>query len=316
MRVFVYEHLSACGLLDAQSADAELLPSGLAMRDAMVQDLVRCSGCRVTVASGANVPTAGYGSTSVAAQAQESAFDFVARQAQSHDKVWLVAPETDGLLQQFAQQVDAARWMGCSSAAIALAASKSATSKHLSARGIATPLTYLDDPAVTRWVVKPDDGAGTVATQVYEDVTVAGADLERRRESGEVACMEPWIDGEALSISLCCSAQGCEMLSVNRQRLNLAAGGVLGYVGVDVNIMRASDARWHVLETLAAQLTRAMPGLHGFVGVDLVWHAEHGPIVIEVNPRVTCAYVGLSESLGRNMAAHLLSVPRTPSSYD
>jgi len=30
-------------------------------------------------------------------------------------------------------------------------------------------------------------------------------------------------------------------------------------------------------------------------------------VVIEVNPRVTCAYVGLSASLGRNLAAELLA---------
>ena len=49
-----------------------------------------------------------------------------------------------------------------------------------------------------------------------------------------------------------------------------------------------------------------MPGLRGFVGIDLVWHEERGPVVIEVNPRVTCAYVGLSAALGRNLAAELL----------
>jgi tyramine---L-glutamate ligase len=31
-----------------------------------------------------------------------------------------------------------------------------------------------------------------------------------------------------------------------------------------------------------------------------------GPVVIEVNPRVTCAYIGLSAALGRNLAAELL----------
>jgi predicted ATP-grasp superfamily ATP-dependent carboligase len=29
-------------------------------------------------------------------------------------------------------------------------------------------------------------------------------------------------------------------------------------------------------------------------------------VVIEVNPRVTCAYVGLSQRLGRNVAAEVL----------
>jgi predicted ATP-grasp superfamily ATP-dependent carboligase len=54
-------------------------------------------------------------------------------------------------------------------------------------------------------------------------------------------------------------------------------------------------------------VARAVPGLSGFAGIDLVWHPRHGAVVIEVNPRVTCAYVGLSAALGRNLAAELLA---------
>jgi predicted ATP-grasp superfamily ATP-dependent carboligase len=50
----------------------------------------------------------------------------------------------------------------------------------------------------------------------------------------------------------------------------------------------------------------ALPGLRGFVGIDLIWNEERGPVLIEVNPRVTTAYVGLSRRLGRNLAADVL----------
>jgi predicted ATP-grasp superfamily ATP-dependent carboligase len=38
-----------------------------------------------------------------------------------------------------------------------------------------------------------------------------------------------------------------------------------------------------------------------------VLHPRQGPVVIEINPRVTCAYRGLSASLGRNLALELLA---------
>jgi len=60
------------------------------------------------------------------------------------------------------------------------------------------------------------------------------------------------------------------------------------------------------LAALATQVGKAIPGLRGFVGIDLVWHATQGPVVIEVNPRLTCAYVGLSARLRRNLAAELV----------
>ena len=97
------------------------------------------------------------------------------------------------------------------------------------------------------------------------------------------------------------------MLSVNRQQIEICADGRLVYRGVAVNTMVASSPRHAALARFAQQVAAAIPGLRGFVGIDLVWHAARGPVAIEVNPRVTCAYVGLSASLGRNLAAELLA---------
>ena len=71
-------------------------------------------------------------------------------------------------------------------------------------------------------------------------------------------------------------------------------------------MLALTDGRGALLAALARRVGRAMPGLRGFVGIDLVWHAQRGPVLIEVNPRVTCAYVGLSQALGRNLAADVI----------
>ncbi|MCA1852170.1 MAG: ATP-grasp domain-containing protein, partial [Beggiatoa sp.] len=51
----------------------------------------------------------------------------------------------------------------------------------------------------------------------------------------------------------------------------------------------------------------AISGLAGYVGVDLIL-TPSGPIVVEVNPRLTTAYVGLVEALEINIAAAILGV--------
>jgi predicted ATP-grasp superfamily ATP-dependent carboligase len=38
-----------------------------------------------------------------------------------------------------------------------------------------------------------------------------------------------------------------------------------------------------------------------------VWHRERGPVVIEVNPRVTCAYPALAGSVEANIAASIVA---------
>ncbi len=65
-------------------------------------------------------------------------------------------------------------------------------------------------------------------------------------------------------------------------------------------------SRRDALTFVARDVVQAIPGLRGFVGIDIVWHEQRGPVVIEVNPRLTCAYIGLSAALGRNLAAELL----------
>ena len=305
-RVFVYEYLSGGGTVgdDPHAAD-ELMPMGLAMRDAMVRDLLGGADCAVTVATGPGAADAPPGAVAVTPQAGEAPPAFVARQARRHDAVWLVAPETGGLLGQLALAVEPRQWLGCAPEAIALAASKRATVRHLAAQGLATPLDWRDDTGVTHWVVKPDDGAGAVDTRVHADEDSACRDHDARAPGS--AWLEPWIDGEALSLSLLCLGGRAELLSVNRQRIDVDAQGRLRFAGVELNVVAPGDARRPALAALAAAVARALPGLRGFVGIDLVWHATRGPVLIEVNPRVTSAYVGLSAALDRKLAAELLA---------
>jgi predicted ATP-grasp superfamily ATP-dependent carboligase len=313
--IFVYEFLSGGGVVDdADPQDAaELLAQGLAMRDALAADLL-AAHCRLCVACGAGVaPVAG--AESVSARPGESPGDFVARVASRHDAVWAVAPETGDCLGTIERAVRGrARWLGCDAAAIALASSKAATTERLHARGVATPRAMALDrgvltpravaaPSPSRWVVKPDDGAGAVATRVHADRASAVRDLDSR---DGVACLEPWVDGDAMSLALLARRDGAELLAVNRQRIALAADGSVHFEGVEIDVMPVADARRPRLAALAQQVHAAVPGLRGFVGIDFVWHATLGPVVIEVNPRLTSAYVGLSRRLQRNVAAEAL----------
>jgi len=138
----------------------------------------------------------------------------------------------------------------------------------------------------------------------------ADADLGARRDRGEAAWLEPWVDGQALSLSLLCELGRAELLSVNRQRIRRDRDGALHYDGVDIDVLPGRDARCVRLAALAARTAAALPGLRGFVGIDVVWHEQHGPVLIEINPRLTCAYVGLSRRLGRNLAAEVLALQK------
>lgn len=304
-RVFVFEYLSGGGVVDNDpEATESLLPQGLAMRDAIAADLLSAGDCELSVATCARAGTVPRRALAVQPRPGELPLAFVARQAQQHDAVWVVAPETGGCLAAFERLVAPPRWLGCNAEAIGLASSKGATLARLAAHGITTPLAFAAESV--RWVVKPDDGAGAVATWVHGDEHAARADQAQRPG----AWAEPWVDGEALSLSLLAGSDRTELLSVNRQRIAVDVIGCLAYGGVDIDVMPADDPRRRSLAALARRVTAAVPGLQGFVGVDIVWHAQRGPVVIEANPRVTCAYVGLSARLRRNLGAEILAAQR------
>jgi len=310
-RVLVYEYLSAGGPLDATEADAaELRAAGVAMRDAMVADLSRVPGVTVAAASCGEVglPPAG---EAVSARPGESPLEFVTRLSPAYDAVWAVAPESGRTLERLRDAVGAARWLGCDAASIRLTASKQATIGRLVAHGINTPLVCMTDPRSCCWVVKPDDGAGCTASRLHPRVDAAKADWTERVRNGRRATLEPWVEGHALSLSMLCAGGRAQLLSVNRQSITVEDDGTLRFDGVDVAAVTTEDPRMPLFERLVADVANAIPGLAGFVGIDLVWHAEHGPVVIEVNPRVTCAYVGLSAALGRNVAADMLDLQPT-----
>lgn len=306
-RIFVYEHCSAG---EPAQADEALLAAGAAMRDAVVADLLRAGNCAVSVAVGPHSPAVPMPAASVPRPTGCDAQTFVAAQARLHDHVWLIAPETDGVLEQLqraAGTLGAGRALGCEPAAIALCASKRATLARAAAHDILTPLAFATSPATRRWIVKPDDGAGALATRVHNVLSSARDDLAERRQRGESAVLEAWVAGEALSLSLLCGADGTELLSVNRQQLHIDALGMLSFLGVQPAALPCDEARGQALAAWARRVAGAFPGLRGYVGVDLVWHPRQGPVLVEINPRVTMACVGLSAALGRNVAAAVLA---------
>lgn len=305
-RVFVYEYLSGSALAAAQWP--ELLSQGVAMRDAMVRDLLACGDVAVSVATTGPAARVPAGAARVWARPGEAAPAFVARVGATHAAVWAVAPECEGVLAQLAAAVAPRRWLGCQAGAIALASSKGATLRHCAAHGLETPLRF--EAVAQRWVVKPDDGAGATDARVHADLGKACRDRDARRGD---AWLEPWVEGPALSVSLLCTKARVQVLAVNRQRIAVDAEGALHFEGVEVDAVH--DARRPAMAAFARQVAGAVPGLRGVVGLDIVWHEQRGPVLIEINPRLTSAYVGLSAALGRNVAAELLAAQFEPAEH-
>jgi tyramine---L-glutamate ligase len=304
MRVLFGEYLS--GLAD-EPVDQALLAQGAGMRDAVLADLLACAAAdpalqlSCAVSPQAPLPPGMGALRRLQRQAGESALDLVRREALRHDAVWLVAPETDDLLGRLCDVVPPARWLGCDSASIRLASSKLGTTTWLHTVNVLTPHGFEGDPAVRGWVVKPDDGVGASGARRHASRTSAEADLAQRHGR---AVIEPWIEGPAMSLTLLCERGRAELWSVNRQRIDVDDNGWLVERGVEPLDIAAEAA----LQGLAQQVAQALPGLFGPVGIDYVAHPTRGPVLIEVNPRVTSVYAGLVQPGRRSPARATLDL--------
>lgn len=236
------------------------------------------------------------------------------RELRRCDAVWLTAPESDGQLAALSEQVLAAgcRLLGSDPPSVRLCASKLQCAHWLALHGVASVPT-LADPRVWRGsalaaagvVAKPDDGVGCDGQRRFD--TPGQAWAWGRARLGARAVYQPWLPGLPLSLCLLCAHGSASLLSVNRQWLR-EHDGELRLQGVTVQARADADGS---LARLGRAVARALPGLWGHVGVDLVL-GPGGPVVLEVNPRVTLSYAGLREALGLNPARAMLELPRLP----
>ena len=121
--------------------------------------------------------------------------------------------------------------------------------------------------------------------------------------------VQPFVPGDALSVSALMRDGEAWVLSCNRQHVVRGEDGRFIYRGGTVG---GAEDRRTALEPVAAAVARALPGLWGHVGIDLIDGPDSGPVVVDVNPRLTTSYVALRESIGVNPAALLLSLAEQP----
>lgn len=305
MNIFVFEFVTGGGY--AGKALPTFLPDGEAMWQALVEDLSAIKGVNVLTLRDCRLPRQDINKVKIiTTDARRFEDDYQHCLAMS-DAVWPVAPEEKGILESLNRGVLAAgkRLLGCQPEAVHIATSKYATTQHLIRAGISVVPTFTSPfLMVTKGpvVAKPDEGAGCQETYYFH--SQAAAEEWTMSQSGTGFVFQPFITGAHLSLSLLCHENGCQLLSINRQHIRLG-NGQLHFQGVTVNAMSDRDSRY---ATLALRVVSAIPGLWGYVGIDLI-DTKAGPVILEVNPRITVSYAGLRSSLGFNPAERLLLLP-------
>lgn len=225
------------------------------------------------------------------------------------DKVYVIAPETNGflplILRKIADEYGSSILVNGGIDALDDIIDKLNLHHRLLEVGVKTPRSIdireatLEDIDELGYplIVKPRLEAGCSGLRIVGDRTEAEK-LLRDRDGFWI--FQEYVKGLASSLSLVSDGRSLNLLSVNRQFVNLSRTGS-SYLGGYVPLISP-----HIrVDGLIDKLEALLYGLKGYVGIDTV--ISDGEIhVIEVNPRLTVSYIGLSRSCRGNPAEAIL----------
>jgi tyramine---L-glutamate ligase len=299
MRVFVYEYMTATGSgRDPASPDHGMYLEGRAMRDALVADFARIPNVAVSTYSEG---------------AQPCNDDRFLIEVERSGRQLLIAPELHGTLQALTLLARAkGAPLGPSPDAVALTSDKLALSEHWRGHGVPTPATTDREPTAcdaAEVVVKPRFGAGSTATHFlncHNDFYRARALLDEANDDIGPMILQEFVPGPAASVAFLCGPR--EQIPLVPTFQLLSEDGRFKYQGGELPIPPDLASR---AVKLAARAVACVPGLSGYVGVDLVLgDSKDGSrdYAIEINPRLTTSYIGLRALAAFNIAEMMLSV--------
>ena len=307
MKILILEYITGGGMRQ-EPVPASLAEEGGRMLKALMDDLLTIPGLGLMVLQDGRRPLPRHGPR-VQILGVSADADFEALWLDSIkacDAVWPIAPETGGILEQLCRDVENAgkALLTCPAAAVSLATSKLAAARRLALHG----LTVMPTVPLEEWrshaypvVIKPDDGVGCEGVRIIQDVT----EFETLNQT-ENWIAQPLLEGESLSLSALFAQGQARLLSMNRQRIEQTGAG-FALTGCQVNALDDADGQW---QNLAGQIAQAIPELWGYAGIDLIL-GEDGPVILEINPRLTTSYAGLRLATGENPAAMVLDLWKT-----
>jgi predicted ATP-grasp superfamily ATP-dependent carboligase len=154
---------------------------------------------------------------------------------------------------------------------------------------------------------KPRYGAGSQATFLVADAAALAALLAQpsvlRPEVFGETLVQPFVPGVPASVAFLIGPGQTVPLAPALQHLTHHDG--FHYLGGEVPLPEPLAAR---AVALAERAVGTVPGLLGYVGVDLV--LGDADVVLEINPRLTTSYLGLRALCRDNLAAAVLRLAR------
>jgi len=322
LRLLVYEHVSGGGFTD-EPISSGVLSEGFGMLRTVIADF-KAAGHSVTTTLDSRLAR-----LNPPLEADCVVPIFSSRETQANlrklseqaDAAYVIAPETDGLLQSLVEVIEktGVASLNCSASAIEKVSDKAVFYAFLRKLGAPLPeprmFSVTDDLKEIKKAVrdsnfpvvfKPSNGVscGGLSVVRNEDQVAGAVDKIKHESSGKHFLVQELINGAATSVSLLSTGSSVLPFSLNRQDVTLETPEACScYCGGLVPFDNPLRARAF---EVAEKIVKSAQGFKGYVGVDFIL-TEDEAVVIEVNPRLTTSYVGLRRVANFNPAQAIVN---------
>ena len=312
MRILVFEFITGGGLAD-QALPASLLQEGYLMRNALLDDLCALTDVELLVLRDERIAldqtkqNARLQYLTIFRGTDIQALLF-ARQS-TYDAVWLIAPETEGILAFWCYFFNKqGKYLATSAQkAVEICQDKFRTFNILKNSAIPCVPSRLFNSSselnATKSVLKVNNSVGCDEVYLMESEQHWHNVLLKLRPEGQYI-LQPYISGKALSLSclffdkqayfICCNEQH---MKIDQQQFELIA--------CTVNVQPEKAQTYQIL---CQKIAEAMPLLFGYVGIDFIQTDTGENLILEINPRLTSSYAGIKDALGINVAELVLGM--------
>ena len=321
MKLLIYEHVSGGGCAD-EAIPSSVLSEGFGMLRTLISDF-KAAGHSVTTTLDARIAKL---NPPINADCVVPVFS--SREAQANiqkiseqaDAAYIIAPETDGLLQSLVEIVDqtGVPSLNCSAGAIEKVSNKAVFYDFVKKMGLRAPETMTfsvadDQKEIMKAVrgsfpliFKPANGVSCCGLSIArnEDHVTGAINKIKKETSSKQFVAQELIRGAAASVSLVSTGNDAVSISLNQQDVTIETPeSFSGYSGGVVPFDHPLTAEAF---EVAEKIAKSFRDLRGYVGVDFVL-TEDEAVAIEVNPRLTTSYVGLRSVASFNVAQAIVN---------
>ena len=295
MRLFVTEFITGGGIANDPLPES-LKQEGQLMLQAVLNDCLKMKNVQLVTTRDARIKI---DVDEVEVYVVENAIDYMqqlALIANQCDATWVIAPESEGVLEAIIANLtnEKIRLVNCDTESIRITSDKLMCALHLLEFDIPT-VKNLSQEEVSSYegpvMIKDRYGVGCEGLKRC----AKGKDALQYIDNFSQWVVQPYVEGKHLSLSILFSSSQVTVMSLNEQIFSgddqpkLTACLVNAY-SINTKIQRLAD-----------KIQQALPGLKGYVGIDVI-EREGEYYVVDINPRLTSSYVGLSAVLDDNPA--------------